>query len=280
MAKKTNIKYQQIDNYNRYLKMLVKRKLTFKEVWTTYSKKVITNDLTIIFNPDGESDFNTLSLINMVRKNAVEYAENTSYEKRNEYIHFFDLFKKPKSDEVIWKVDIKSAYWLSALKKGVITEITNQKLYDIYKEVPEHLDPVKQIKKARLKALGSLATTKVTYNWIKGVRQPTNPEDVITEKTKDIYMDICRDVDRLMRDCVNENHSVIYYYWDCIFVPRDTAQGVLDFFKKREYAVSIDETKLTYVPLSDNGGGYIISESDNKAYMVRKDSIGLLDDLR
>lgn len=277
---KTNIKYQEIKNYPRYLKMLVDRKVDFREVWTTYSKKVITDNLTIIFNPDGESDFNTLSLINMVRKNAVSYIANTSYEKRSEYIHFFDLFKKPDSDEVIWKVDVKSAYWEAALKRGVVDEMTNRKLIEIFADVPEHMNPVKQMKKARLKALGSLATTKTTYYWIKGVRQDTKPEDVVTEKTKDIYMDICRDVDSMMRDCISENQSVIYYYWDCIFVPRDTAPGVLDFFKKRDYNVTIGETRLTYIPFNkEQGGGYLVSDCDDKAYMVRRDSIGLLKNL-
>ena len=127
-----------------------------------------------------------------------------------------------------------------------------------------------------MKALGSLATTKFTRNYEDGILKDETP---YTEITKEVYMDICRDVDMLMRDCVSENQTVIYYYWDCIFVPEGTAADVVNYFKKLDYDVTVEETKLTYVNVFKDGGGYLLSESDNKAYMVRKESYGLIKDL-
>lgn len=279
--KKSNIKYQKIENYPRYLKMLIDRKQTFFSKNTSYSRKVVSDEMTIIFNPDGESDFNILSLINMVRGDALKYLGNTSYEKREDYIHFFDLFRKPDDNEIMWKIDLKSAYWEMSKRRKIIQPQTDRKLIEIFKEIPEHLKPAKQMKSARLKALGSLATTSTTNYWDLGIKREVKPEDIVTEPTKELYMDICRDVDMLMRECVSENQTVVYYYWDCIFVPKNTAPGVLDFFKKRDYNISVDETRLSYVPLTtkEGSGGYILSESDNKSYMVRKNSIGLLDGL-
>jgi hypothetical protein len=264
----SRIKYIHINFYEKQVKDLIKRKQDFSITKTTYSRKIKTNNSTLIFNEDGGGDFEVLSLINKVRRDAKKYISETSDKERGEYIHFFDLFKKPDSSEVIWKVDIKSAYWIAALKRGVILEDTNQKLMIAFKD-----KPAKELKKARLKALGSLATTKTTANYIGG--KHINDE-IYTEITKEIYMDICRDVDMLMRDCVSENQTVVYYYWDCIFVPRDTAKEVLEFFKLREYDVTVEETRLSYIDIYKNGGGYLLSESDNKAYMVRKESANLI----
>lgn len=265
------IKYLHIKFYDDYFSSLKKRNATFTVVKTSYSRKIKTEGTTIIFNQEGGNDYEVLSLINRVRQNAKDYLANTSYEKRDTFIHFFDLFRKPKSDEIIWKIDVRSAYWSMALKKNIILEETNRRLMVAFDG-----RPAKEMKQARLKALGSLATKKITEYYIEGKKER---EEYFTEVTKDIYMDICRDVDMLMRECVSENQTVIYYYWDCIFVPRDTAQDVLQFFKERDYNVSVEETRLLYVDIFKDGAGYLLSESDNKAYMVRKESIGLLEDL-
>jgi len=271
---KSKVRYLDIDLYEDYVESLKSRKQTFTIAKTTYSRKISTDSLTLIFNVDAEGDNKLLSLINSVRKNARDYLGRTSYEKREEYIHFFDLFNIPKSDEVVCKIDVKSAYWAAALKRGVVEELTNKKLLEDFAD-----RPAKEMKSARLKALGSLATTKVITRYVEGVLQDTNPEDVQVEPTKEIYMDICRDVDMLMRDCVSEHHTIIYYYWDCIFAPKNIAADVLDFFKKRNYNVTVEETRLTYIDIFNSGGGYILSESDDKAYMVRKESVGLIRDL-
>jgi len=271
---KSKVRYLDIEDYEDYIERLKNRKQTFVVSKTTYSRKVETESLTLIFNTDAKGDNKLLALINAVRKNARDYLGRTSYEKRSEYIHFFDLFNIPKSDEVICKIDVKSAYWAAALKRGVVEEVTNRRLLEDFAD-----RPAKEMKNARLKALGSLATTKTISRYEKGKLQPIKPEDIVTEPTKEIYMDICRDVDILMRDCASENHTVVYYYWDCIFVPKHTAADVLDFFKKRDYNVTVEETKLSYINIFNKGGGYILSESDDKAYMVRKESIGLIQNL-
>jgi len=262
------IKYLHIDNYLDYFTRLNKRGCEFSVCKTTYSRKIKMGQLTIIFNDDGGSDYGILSLINNVRKDAKEYLAKSSYEKRNEYIYFFDLFGIPKKDMVYCKIDLKSAYWKAALKRNIVSENTDKKLIKVFGDRPS-----KEMKSARLKALGSLATQKNTQYYASGklIR-----EEISTENTKSIYMDICRDVDLIMRDCANECTDVIYYYWDCIFVPIDHKQEVLDYFKKIEYDVTVGETKLEYINIFNDGGGYIISKSDYKCYMVRKESIGLL----
>ncbi len=267
----SRIVYVDIEHYDEYKRTLVRRKCDFEVSKTSYSRKVKENRFTTIFNQGAVQDFQLLPLINSVRANALKYLGSTNYQQRETDIHFFDFFKKPDSEEVMWKVDVKSAYWIAALKRGVISETTNQQLIDMYENRPS-----KEMKSARLKALGSLATQKTKQWYQKG---KLVDEKIDTEITKGIYMEICRDVDLLMRDCVNNNQSVVYYYWDCIFVPKNTAQKVVDYFKDLKYDVTVEETRLAYVDIFSDGGGYITSESDSKAYMVRKESLGLIEGL-
>ena len=259
--------YLNLDYFDKYFKSLKKRELDFKLTKTTYSRKIELNDMVILFNEDGGSDYNVLSLINKVRKNARTYLGSTSFEKRQEYIHFYDLFRKPKSNEVIWKVDVRSAYWEAAMKRGIVDSVTNDSLIQAFEG-----KPAKEMKRARLKSLGALATTKNVREYVKG---KMHKEDVIKEPTRELYMDICRDVDILMRDCIAQNQDVVYYYWDCIFVPINTANEVIEYFKELKYDVTVEETKLEYQVIAERG--FIISQCDSKAYMVRKESIDLLD---
>lgn len=262
------IKYLHIDYYHDYFKRLNNRGCEFSVIKTTYSKKIKMGPLTVIFNDDGGSDYDILPLINNVRKNAKDYLARTSHEKRNEYIYFFDLFSLPKEEIMYSKIDLKSAYWKAALKRGIISESTDLKLLESFKDRSS-----KEMKGARLKALGSLATQKNIQHYAGG---KMISEEIVTEDTKTIYMDICRDVDMIMRDCADKCEAVIYYYWDCIFVPSEYKQEVLDYFKEIKYDVSVGETKLEYIDIFKDGGGYIISKADDKVYMVRKESIGLL----
>ena len=89
-------------------------------------------------------------------------------------------------------------------------------------------------------------------------------------------MDICRDVDDLMKDCIANNQEAFYYYWDCIFIPDGYSKHVIEYFKDLKYNVTTGKTKLEYIPVFKDGGGYLLSKADDKIYMVRKDSIGLL----
>lgn len=268
----SRIIYLDIENYDDYFKSLKRRKCDFELCKTSYSRKIKEKSITTIFNQGAEQDFELLPLINSVREDAVKYIGKTNYKDReNSDIQFFDFFKKPDSEEIMWKVDVKSAYWIASLKRGSTSEETNDKLLEIFKNRSS-----KEMKSARLKALGSLATRK-TQQWYESGKMVD--EIIKTEITKGIYMEICRDVDLLMRDCVNNNQTVIYYYWDCIFVPKNTAQKVVEYFRDLKYDVTVEETKLAYVDIFNDGGGYITSESDSKAYMVRKESLGLIENL-
>lgn len=263
-------RYYKLNEYEDYLYDLKKRKLDFELSLTTYSRKIKTQSYIVMFNEDGAGDYSTLKLINNVRNDAKKYSL-LGGGVQDGYIHFFDLLNKPENNKLVSKVDIRGAYWNRAIKKGVISNNTNEKFIDLFSG-----SPAEDMKKARLRALGSLATQKRIEIYERGCIIPESIR-VETQPTKPIYMGICEDIDTLMRDVSYNTPGVFYYYWDCVFVAKEYTKDVVKYIKEKEYDVKVNETKLEYVEVGDSG--YIVSTTDEKIYMVRKESRHLLEDL-
>lgn len=262
MSKKRQ-KYFNIKFYEQKVNILKRRKESFELVKTTYTRKVLlSNNEEWIFNKEGDTDRATLILIQLVRNDAKKYIAQHGTLVNTKGIGFFNMFNVFDDEEVICKVDMKSAYWTLALQKGIITKETN----DIFEKLAENYDE-KFSKDLRLKALGSLATTKFFQTYENGILVR---EKSVAEITKPLYMEICLGVDRIMRKTNEEVEGCIYYYWDCIFVKKSSSEQVIDFFKKQGYDCSIKETRISYVKVGENG--YIISKSDNKIYMTRREN--------
>ena len=260
--------------YSREFKRLKARGQTFEVEKTTYTKKITYGAIRMIFNNEGDIDNNVLSLISAVRKDASNYIAKTSYEEINRLndergkINFFNMLNLINDEDVVVKVDVKSAYWEHAMKKGIITEETNNK----YKKLFEGVD-IKIAKDARLKALGSLATSKLRQKYSKG---KLVKEEVTVQPTKPLYMLICSGIDDLMNELSRSIDGCFYYYWDCIFVGKQHEKEAIDFLRNKGYSTTSQETQLQYMKFGNTG--YIFSISDNKVYMTRKETAHLVDE--
>jgi len=265
------IKYYHIKYFNDFIRSLRNKKSTFILEKTSYTKVIKIRNRRIIFNENGESDIRLLSLINKTRQDAKKYMEGKTINDINtKDISFYTLYDNP-SDKLITKVDIKSAYWMLALKKGIVSEKTNKSFIEMY----EGFD-VKIMKAARLKALGSLATRKQIIQYNNG----SIYDEYMTEQpTRNLYLSICQDLDNIMIKCRNECPEIVYYYWDCIFVNSRYSHHVIEFMKLQEFDVSVGETRLEYIDIGDNSGGYLLSKSDDKIYMVKKEEKFLIDSI-
>lgn len=259
--------YCPIESYHACLGLMKKEKQTFEVTSTTYTRKIKMEGYTVLFNEDGEPDFNILCLINKVRKDARKFigiSEDTP-------IDFFDMIKKPDRKRLIKKIDLKSAYWTLSLQLGVITEETNQYFIKNWGEAT-----VKRQKMIRLKALGSLATTRTITQYIEGKRSP-EPQQVVTELTKKIYTEVQRGIDEIMKGCSEEVNQCYYYYTDCMFVDGDFADEAIKYFRKKNFDVGVEETKLEYISLG--GTGYLCSQVDGIMYVTREEDGSYLPDL-
>lgn len=262
MSKKKT-KYYHIKFYEKKLNTIKKREQDFEITKTTYTRKILfQNNEEWIFNNEGDTEKSTLILIQLVRNDAKKYIEKNGILINGKGINFFNLFNVFDDDEVICKIDLRSAYWNYALQKGIISQETN----GTFEKLAEKYDDLYG-KSLRLKALGSLATTKLKQVYKKGKLVFEKP---YPEVTKPLYMEICLGIDRIMKKTNREVEGCVYYYWDCIFVKKSSSEEVVDFLKKEGYECSVKETKISYVKVG--GNGYIISKSDNKIYMTRKEN--------
>lgn len=264
----TKVRYYSIEHYPAKLQKLKDNKEDFQLIKTTYTKKIITPNEKIFFNDEGEDDVKALLLISAVRGDAKKFLEKNTvgkiYGKKTDFFNQLDVINNKK---VIKKIDFKSAYWTFALKSGIISENTNDKFNEWYKGID-----VYYAKGARLKALGSLATTKFTNVYEKGRWAYSMP--VQTEPTKDLYMAICNGIDNLMKDINFNCKGCVYYYWDCIFVEEEFEKEAIEYIKNRGYDVGVEETKLEFVTVGDVA--YLLSVTDGKIYMTKKENKYLL----
>lgn len=264
-------RYFHIKYFEEQKRKMLKRKegFEFETESTTYTRKILTSDETMIFNESGDTDKNKLILITSVRNDAANYLKNNDFSKRETKINFFNLLgdKLINNDDVTVKIDLKSAYWERAKQKGVITIKTDDK----YKKLFEGYD-TKDAKQSRLMALGSTATSKHRKCYRNG---KIFDEYVKRQETRPLYLSICGEIDDLMNQIHNEIEGCVYYYWDCMFVKQKFSQDVIQYIKEKGYNTTSQETKLEYVTIG--GNGYLVSSCDDKVYMTRKENGNLID---
>lgn len=264
-------KYYHIKYYNQKLEDLKRLKQDFKIVKTGYTKRIVTSTENIFFNDAGDDDKKLLLLISAVRNDAKKYLERYgNFDFTSKDTDFFNLLDVINDKKIIVKIDLKSAYWEYAIKKEIISKDTNNKFLEWYSRTDSHFS-----KQARLKALGSLATSKLTDLYING--KYFKSEEPETQATKSIYMLICDGIDKLMKDCNYYNDGCVYYYWDCIFVDLENKDNVLNYLKNRGFNVTTEEAKIEFFKIGDIG--YIVSTigKDRKTYMTKKENKHLLD---
>lgn len=251
------------------LKKLVDRKEDFETTRTSYTKTIKTDNYKILFNPDGDTDDRVLSLINKVRNDSKLYMESHNVTLPDTKILFIDMFDIPDSDEVIYKVDLTSAYWKKSLLDGIVTEETDDYLKSAFSDSTQ-----KQIKSIRLKALGSLATRKEYEKYEQGISVEWEAK---SQPTKKLYMNVCRSVDKTMQECKANVNGCVFYYWDCMFVKKEFSNQVIDFFRSKQFECKFEETRLQYERIGTKG--YFISEVDGKMYMVESENRNLLNNI-
>lgn len=244
---------------------LIRSHKRFQYERTSYTRKLKTSHSSIIFNADGCGDSMILSLINQVRNDARKYLER-NVDLPNTPIYFTEMFTVPHENEIIMKVDLTSAYWKQALRDEIVTEKTNQYFVDTFSDRTG-----KEQKSIRLKALGSLATRKEveTFDGGKSVSW-----EIDEQPTKQIYMNICRQIDNVMRECRQHCDGCVLYYWDCMFVKKQFAQDVINFFREKQFECKQEETRLSFDTIGTKS--YFTSEIDGKMYMVQHNDKHLL----
>jgi len=262
-----------ISLYSDFLNNLKDAKANFELHSTNYTKVIKCEEGIYTFNEKGERKTKELALINLVRQDAKKFIADGQFDdevlrKVERKISWYEMVKKPKDGTTIAKIDLNSAYWEQALKIGLITDRTNDFFIQNFKDLTGV-----ELKKIRLRALGSLATVKRVYYYTEGELVQTIP---FKQPTRDLYFLICSGIDNLLKRCIFENYDYCYYYyWDCVFVKGKYTKQVVDWFKRQNYDVKFDHDKIRNVKIA--GSSYLLTVDSNKMYMVNKDQIKMLE---
>ena len=252
---------REVIEYPQIKKSLIKDKFDFVVTETNYTKTIKQSNLRLFFTDD-EKDFNELKLLNMVKRDAKLYIKNQSEQIKNVHeseIDFYKFFeysnfkKNPNELTHVYKIDLSSAYWSHAVGMGIISK-ESQDFFLKMDSLDTYTDKkgkksgfINGSKKARLKALGSLATRKLKTTYINGL-QDGIPSIVQNEFLRNLYLVVCDEVDKIMKSiCNHYKADAIYYYWDCVFLNAENIkpEDVLKFIKKFGFNAKFDESYIS-----------------------------------
>jgi hypothetical protein len=224
------------------------RTLTAQKIPFTYK---VTNQRQIIYSPIGnymnkESQFPSkeLNFIKQVKKHVIK---NQIYKKipnrfkkvgsknKIKYFHYNRKYHAGSIVNNVFEVDLRSAYWETCYKMGIITE-------EIY------LKGKSVSKKSRLAAVGSLAKKEDVYEF-DGENEIKLPDEMDPEKrpellTEFLWDTICHKVGKLMSKVARECKSDFIFFWvDAMFVHKNSLEKVKQIFREAGYEFSVERCK-------------------------------------
>lgn len=265
-----------VDNSLKLINELISKKSSFRVKRTKSTVTIDTVDRVYIFSESGESDPMKLALINRVRASAKK--KKGSWEKID-WFGLTNLSIVPKEKYKIFdcaKIDLKSAYWTTAYKLGIIDETTYKQLeywlktniemlnekHPNYSEMRKKI--ISKYKGYRLSILGSLASVKKIETYANGELQKIVDANgfettclIQKEPTRDLYFSVCEYVDNEMKRLAEHfSDSVIYYYVDCLFVIKNEKK-IAEYIKENTmYDVSLEVGKASINSI----GNYVFLE--------------------
>lgn len=282
-----------LNKYDEVLAMLIDEKFNGQTIETAFTKRIKSEDYKQCVFANEPTHPQVLKLISMIRKDAekfiksdksAEITKKTTYEI--EFYQFVDRseFTNNKLIEGT-KIDLNEAYWQTGLNMGLISVETDDFLYSIFWGLDFLGNPLseekikKKRKKARLKALGSLATRQKITDWADGKiidkgENEENPRIETKDLQRQLYLTICDLVANVMGSLIYEFfENVIYYYWDCIFVDSKINESkIFESIEKLGYKAKVEgrtNFKINKFDVVAN----ILDTKTNIDYPIDKDSV-------
>lgn len=160
----------------------------------------------------------------------------------------------------IYCIDIRSAYFNSAVNLGLLTKEYVEEFND---QFYSYVNWESLYKPARLVVLGSLATKRRIRDYKKGKCVNDTGYEPYDIKSRNVYVEVCRGVDNLMLQ-LNEIPGTVGYYWDCVFtISEESAKEVEKEIIRRGFDFKT-EKRLCRIYYYPNGGGCLHTGIDKE----------------
>lgn len=248
---------RRLNEFAETKKSLIDFRADFTVTETNYTKNLKTGKQRVFFSDD-KKDFLELKLMNLTKRDAKKYCEENQLDKITEsQIDWYkytenanSIFKRNSINGYleVYKLDLSGAYWVQAINLGVLSKET----IDFFNDNKDKF--INGAKQARLKALGSCATRKLISEYKNG-RLVGNPRLSFDEVLRNLYLNICRDVDNVMKSiCLKFHKNTIYYYWDCVFIDvsdidiNEVVNFTLECGFKSKFETSVVKVNKDYQP--------------------------------
>lgn len=225
------------ENYKDYLNFCKSTGLPYTVLKSNYTLEIVSEFCNIKFAPNmGKKAFIAGAMIKRDIKNSGVIAPDIDSEKLT-YFNFAPDSRLANCDDVIYNVDIKSAYASVLYQHSLITTKTAKYLKTLSK-------------KDRLACVGMLAAKKQVFDMVKG--KAVTATKVINENAPFFYFCINR-TNEIMRQCqLSIGHNFLFYWVDGIFFNgADNVSKVCEVLDKLGYRYSIDV--CTNIVYSDTG---------------------------
>lgn len=238
-----------IKNIEFYVREMKRRNIPFTIEQTLYTKKIKSQKFNFEYTSQTGLNNYELALINKVRLYCAKFTEIEKIDKKRiDYIHRYNMHANRWYSNQVYELDLSSAFWEIAKKKGIINEEIYQ--YGLKKEIS---------KKARLVSLGALAKRTTIIHYKDGIfTKPITKE----KETAPLFFK-CAEITSIimhsLRILANKNY---FFFWcDAIFFRGDNIKEILENYLIEEnikYKISkID--KLIY-----KDGQFTVIQQDGK----------------
>lgn len=193
--------------------------IPFDCMTSVFTVKIFTEDTEYYFTANTGLKQNELGLIKQVKDYIIN--NNITAKSNRKYIKYTDKsnIKNGTYKNDLYEVDLKSAYWVDAFRKGFIS-----------KEIFERGNDTKKISKGgRLIALGNTAkrSIKLSFNGVEFVGKP----EIIQSGIEDIFFNVSGSIDVIMQHLkfiAGENY--LFYWVDAVFIRGEGALNLITEF--------------------------------------------------
>lgn len=224
--------------------------------FTNMTTKVETENSIYVINPErviNKSIFIVMNKIaSLINKTKIpdDYRGNIKYNLFNET----NIDNKIKENQIV-EIDIVSAYFNAAINLGYLSAENVNEICELSEKCKL---TTKEFKKAKLMALGSMATRKEIFEFENGKYVE---RDLIIKETENIFFHVAFEIDLLMKDIASKFKEHFFFYWvDALFVSAVAEKEIINYINEKGYICTIKKIQNVYIQKNAVGSNVFITQ--------------------
>ena len=189
-------------------------------------------------------DYSELGFIRAV-KTAAQKSRTAPEGNTAKSISYFSFKDLPAGTYTgVCEVDVNAAYWQIAKNRGIIPADVYQKGLTVSK-------------RARIVALGALATQKQRWEYLPERGKYEMLEPIVNPRLRSYFFDIAKELDNIMAEAL-QHPKVLFYWVDAFFLEASHAHAVTE--KMAEYGLPVKYKPIDRIEVAQLKSGRKVAE--------------------